>query len=95
CVNELGHAMPKAGVFAVRAGPTLAANLRAALERRALQPHVPKPRFLALVSTGGRHAIGSWGPLSWEGRWAWHWKDRIDRAFIARYREGPAPAPRP
>ncbi|HEX5633165.1 MAG TPA: FAD-dependent oxidoreductase, partial [Gemmatimonadales bacterium] len=70
CVNELGHAMPKAGVFAVRAGPTLAANLRAALERRALQPHVPKPRFLALVSTGGRHAIGSWGPLSWEGRWA-------------------------
>jgi selenide,water dikinase len=88
CVNELGHPLPKAGVFAVRAGPVLAVNLRAALEGRALQPHIPKPRYLALVSTGDRYAVGAWNGFAWNGRWVWRWKDRIDRAFIARYRDG-------
>jgi pyridine nucleotide-disulfide oxidoreductase family protein len=89
CVNELGHARPKAGVFAVRAAPVLAANLMAALEGRPLTPHMPKHRFLALISTGEKHAVGTWGPLSWSGGWVWQWKDRIDRRFIARYRDLP------
>jgi selenide,water dikinase len=93
CATVEGHATPKAGVFAVRAAPTLAANLRAALAARPLTPHVPKPRYLALVSTGRKHAVGSWGPLSWQGRWAWHWKDRIDRQFVERYRKDPAARP--
>lgn len=87
CATVEGHEMPKAGVFAVRAAPVLAANLRAALEGRPLTPHVPKARYLALVSTGRRHAVGTWGGLSWSGWWAWRWKDRIDRRFVARYRE--------
>jgi selenide,water dikinase len=33
-----------------------------------------------------------WGQLSWQGRWAWHWKDHIDRKFVARYREPAPPA---
>ena len=86
CVNELGHPLPKAGVFAVRAGPILAANLVAALERRPLQPHLPSKRYLSLVSTGGRHAVGAWNGFSWSGDWVWRWKDRIDRRFVARYR---------
>jgi selenide,water dikinase len=89
CATVEGHAMPKAGVFAVRAAPILAANLRAALFGRPLVAHVPKPRYLALVSTGRKHAVGSWGALAWQGRWAWHWKDHIDRKFIQRYREPP------
>jgi selenide,water dikinase len=77
-------------VFAVRAGPTLSANLRAALAGGTLTPHVPNPRYLALISTGRKHAVGTWGALSWQGRWAWHWKDRIDRRFVDRYRREPA-----
>lgn len=92
CASVEGNEMPKAGVFAVRAAPVLAANLRAALAGAPLAPHVPNPRFLALVSTGRRHAVAAWGNLAWQGRWAWHWKDRIDRAFVARYREAPSPA---
>ena len=80
------HEVPKAGVFAVRAAPILAANLRAALAGGPLERHVPNPRYLALVSTGRKCAVGMWGPLSWKGRWAWHWKDHIDRKFVARYR---------
>jgi len=91
CVNELGHALPKAGVFAVRAGPVLAANLMAALQGGQLTPHRPRPRYLALVSTGEKHAVGTWGALAWGGGWVWQWKDRIDRGFIARYRDLPHP----
>lgn len=86
CATGQGHPVPKAGVFAVRAGPVLAANLRAALEDRPLHPHVTSRRYLALVSAGDRYAIGIWDGVSWEGRWVWRWKDRIDRGFIARYR---------
>jgi selenide,water dikinase len=91
CVNELGHPLPKAGVFAVRAAPVLAANLMAALAGEPLTPHLPKERYLALISTGEKHAVAAWNGLSWGGRWVWRWKDRIDRRFIARYRERPAP----
>jgi hypothetical protein len=37
-----------------------------------------------------RSAVGVWGDLSFQGWWAWRWKDRIDRAFVARY-DGAAP----
>ena len=85
-MNELGRPLPKAGVFAVRAGPTLAANLMAALQGGALHRFVPNPRYLALVSTGERRAVGAWNGWSWSGRLAWQWKDHIDRRFVARYR---------
>jgi selenide,water dikinase len=86
CATIEGNETPKAGVFAVRAAPTLAANLRAALAGGPLAPHVPKARFLALVSTGRKHAVAAWGEHAWQGRWVWHWKDRIDRRFVERYR---------
>lgn len=87
CAVQQGHAVPRAGVFAVRAGPPLAYNLRAAIAGRPLQPHLPRKRYLALLSTGDCHAIGAWGALGFHGKWAWRWKDRIDRRWTARYRE--------
>ena len=85
CATIEGNELPKAGVFAVRAAPLLAANLRAALAGGELAAIEPKPRYLALISTGRRHAVGTWGRFSWQGRWVWRWKDRIDRRFVARY----------
>ena len=76
---------PKSGVYAVRAGPALALNLRRLLTGGELLPHLPQQRTLNLLSCGDRHAIASWGRWSAEGRWVWRWKDRIDRAFIARF----------
>jgi selenide,water dikinase len=40
-----------------------------------------------LISTGERYAVGAWNGFAWSGGWVWRWKDRIDRAFIARYRD--------
>jgi selenide,water dikinase len=85
CVTREGRPLPKAGVFAVRAGPVLAANLRAALAGEPLQRFATGSRYLALVSTGERRAVGTWNGGSWQGRWAWRWKDRIDRRFVALY----------
>ena len=85
CASIEDHARPKSGVYAVRAGAPLADNLRRALTGLPLLDHLPQNRSLYLISAGGRYAVGSWGGLAWEGAWVWRWKDRIDRAFIARY----------
>lgn len=86
CATIEGEVYPKSGVYAVRQGPPLAQNLRRVLRGEALVEYSPQPRTLALISTGEQHAIASWGPLSFHGRWVWRWKDSIDRKFMAKYR---------
>jgi pyridine nucleotide-disulfide oxidoreductase family protein len=80
--------LPKAGVFAVRMGPVLARNLDAALDGKALQDYSPQRRYLVLIGTGDRHAVGARGKLAWQGKWAWRWKEHIDRGFVEGYNEG-------
>ena len=86
---------PKSGVYAVRAGPPLALNLRRFVGGGPLQPYRPQQRTLNLISCGERRAIVAWGSLALQGRWAWWWKDRIDRAFVARYSQPAQPAASP
>lgn len=77
--------LPKAGVYAVRMGPVLARNLRAALEGRPMQSYEPQSSFLSLLATADGRAIAARGQLSLSGRWAWWLKDYIDRRFIRRF----------
>ncbi len=90
--------LEKAGVFAVRMGQPLAENLRRSLRGEPLKPYRPQRHWLALISTGDRHAVASRGPLGFAGDWVWRWKDHIDRSFMRRFTElpamaiGPAPA---
>jgi len=79
--------LPKAGVYAVRMGPVLTHNLRAALAGRALQSYSPQSKSLALLATGDGRAIASRGRWSAEGRWLWRWKDRIDRGFLRGFED--------
>ncbi len=81
------RAIPKAGVFAVRQGPILAANLAVACGKAGrLRRFVPQRRFLALLDTADGQAILSYGGTSLAGRWVMALKERIDRRFVRRFR---------
>lgn len=77
--------VPRAGVHAVRQGPTLDRNLRAGLAGRPLRRHRPQRDFLMLLNLGEGRAFGAkWGvPL--EGRGVFRLKDAIDRRFMRRF----------
>jgi pyridine nucleotide-disulfide oxidoreductase family protein len=77
---------PRSGVYAVRAGPVLAENLRRFVAGGALVPYLPQRHSLNLLALGDGRAIASWNGWAFQGRMMGWWKDRIDRAFVARYR---------
>jgi selenide,water dikinase len=89
------HPREKAGVYAVRQGPPLTANLRLALAGRKPRRALPQRRGLALIGTGDRRAVASRGQFAAEGAYLWRLKDRIDRRWMRRYQELPEMAPAP
>jgi selenide,water dikinase len=86
CATLADHpGTPKAGVYAVRQGPVLARNLRAALGDGAPAPYVPQRTFLSLLNTADGKALLRWHEVVSHSRVAWWLKDRIDRRFVSRY----------
>jgi len=83
------HPREKAGVYAVRAGPPLADNLRRALHGRRLRRAVPQRQALALIGTGDERAVASRGRHEAYGAPVWWLKDWIDRRWMRRYTDLP------
>ncbi|MGH1368614.1 MAG: FAD-dependent oxidoreductase [Maritimibacter sp.] len=77
---------PKAGVYAVRAAPILAHNLRVAVSGEGkMAAFHPQRDVLKLMSLGGKSALAQkWGIVQSGALW-WRWKDRIDRRFMAQF----------
>ena len=75
----------KAGVWAVRAGPVLAANLSAAAAGRDIRPWRPPRDALAILGLGHGRAVAWRGGRSLSGRLPFWWKRHIDRRWMARY----------
>jgi len=82
---------PPSGVWAVRAAPLLAENLRRSLAPSAppLRPWRPQRFALQLLGDGGwrqdrqPRALACYGPWAiGPSRLLWRWKDRIDRRFM-------------
>jgi len=88
--RNLIHPRPKAGVFAVRAGPPLYQNLCRAIRNEPLEDWVPQDIFLGIIGTGYSYAVASKGGLGVEGTNIWKLKDRIDRKWMAGYQELPS-----
>ncbi|MGC6492886.1 MAG: selenide, water dikinase SelD [Myxococcota bacterium] len=80
-----GHTLPRAGVYAVRQGPTLTQNIRAAIRGAALTSYKPQADVLALLNLGDGQAIAhKWG-MPVQGAWARRVKASIDTAFMERF----------
>lgn len=87
CASLVSHPnLPKAGVYAVRQGPVLAANLRAAARgAKRMRVYKPQSQTLSLLNTGDGRAILSWGQVAFHHSLAWRLKDFIDRRFMQKY----------
>jgi len=96
CALVVAAPRPPSGVWAVRAAPLLAENLRRSLDQpeRPLRPWRPQRRALQLLGDGGwlgspgrrPRALACWGPLLLgPSPLLWCWKDWIDRRFMARF----------
>jgi selenide,water dikinase len=94
CAAMIETPREKAGVYAVRAGPPLATNLRLRARGERLRPWRPQRRHLALISSGDRYAIASRGCLKVEGAWVWTLKNWIDRRWMHQYQNADAGAAR-
>jgi selenide,water dikinase len=90
CAVVAAAPRPASGVWAVRAAPVLAGNLKRSLERpeRPLQAWRPQRRALQLLGDGGwggqgPRAVAFWGPLALgPSPWLWRWKRHLDQRFL-------------
>ena len=84
---------PKAGVYAVRAGPILAKHLALAIQGLSLagarSQFRPQRYHLNLIGCGDDTAIASWGPLATRGRIWWWLKQWIDERFMRGFNNLP------
>src|SRR5208337_2419356 len=85
CAALEGNARPKAGVWAVRAGPILDANLRRAVAGRPLRRWRPQRDALMILSLGDNRAVAWRNGFVVSGRLVWRWKDHIDRKWMRQY----------
>ncbi len=83
----LENPVPKAGVYAVRQGPVLWDNLQLQMRQQPLKPFQPQKGFLSLLATGDGKAVGEYHGWAFHSRWAWKWKDYIDRKFMQMYQD--------
>jgi NADH dehydrogenase FAD-containing subunit len=82
-------------VYAVRAGPVLADNLRRATEGRRPRRWRPQRAAMTVLGLGDGRAVAWRGGLSVAGLWVAAWKDWLDARWLARYASGrQASAPR-
>ncbi|WP_323776023.1 selenide, water dikinase SelD [Leisingera sp.] len=84
---------PKAGVYAVRQAPVLYHNLRSILTGDPLRRYHPQKDYLKLISMGRKDALGERFGATLSGPLMWTWKDRIDQAFMEKFRDLPAMDP--
>ena len=84
-----GEKREKAGVFAVRAGPYLADNIRCFIQALPLKFFRPQSRYLALIGLGGKQALAIRGRFVAKGALWWHLKNWIDKKFIEKFTQIP------
>jgi selenide,water dikinase len=84
----VGSETDKAGVFAVRQGPTLWQNIQNQIDGdRRLAPYEPQTDYLRLINTADGKSIAQRRGKGIYATWCWWLKDRIDKKFMAMYQD--------
>ena len=83
--GPVGQPRPKSGVYAVRQGPTLAANVRRQATGHPLRRFRAQRHALAIIGLGVGNALASRGRWAVSGPWVWRTKQWIDRRFIRKF----------
>ena len=91
----VGSPRPKAGVYAVRAGPVLADNIRRFVAGRRPKPWKPQTRALAILGTADGRSVGIRGNHASHSRFWWWLKKWIDRRWMAKYTDLKMASPPP
>jgi NADH dehydrogenase FAD-containing subunit len=89
CIHFDPRPLDRVGVYAVRQGPVLCRNLMAALGGKSLslEAFEPQSRYLSILNLGDGRGILAWRSLVLSGRFAFWFKDSIDRAFMRRFQK--------
>ncbi len=85
CATIKNYPRQKAGVFAVRAAPTLYKNLGKYLNSKELINFTPQKRFLQALTLENRNALVFRGENSIKGYIPWVYKDFVDRSFVKKF----------
>ncbi len=88
CARFLPRPLPRIGVHGVKQGPVLHRSLLARVRGEPLPTYRPQRRALAVLDLGGGTGLATWGRWWFRGPAALRLKRRIDRRWLARYREG-------
>ncbi len=86
CVTMQRRPLDKVGVYAIRQAPVLFRNLIAFLAGKPLTTFRPQKRYLLILNLGDGSGLATWGGWHWRSRWAFRWKNHLDRRFLAKYR---------
>jgi len=87
--GELRDSPPKAGVYAVRAGPILIENLTRFFNSPSptFIKYKPQDDFLKLLSCGDGTALGFRFGIPIQGPWVWQLKNTIDQLFMDLFKK--------
>ncbi len=85
CVCFGEKCLPRIGVFAVRQGPVLQRNLLAFLRGETLEEFKPQKNYLLILNLGDGSGLLTYGSLTMRGRWAFWFKDWLDRRFVRNF----------
>ncbi len=86
CIDFAGRQLPKLGVFGVRQSPILLRNIIASLHGKPLGRYTPQKSWLSILNLGDGRGLATWGGLYFPGRSALWLKNRLDLAFLRKYK---------
>ncbi|MGI8430767.1 MAG: FAD-dependent oxidoreductase [Chthoniobacterales bacterium] len=87
CICFGKECLSRIGVYAVRQAPVLHRNLLAFLRGETLEGFSPQKNYLLILNLGDGTGLLTYGGFTARGRWAFWFKDWLDRRFVREFQQ--------